>query len=189
MILGCVWQNALKKTIPSRWSPFLPSSWVKIMIIIMIRIHKWHHLHHPHRHQHLRHHLLCFCFGTLKPWLPETLIDVKHGRASNQIGSNFDLRLRSKFTLTNSVLVQMQMEVYSAQRSVWGNVGGSLCRRSQRQFVFKLKLKQGFRFKWCFVALRKTLRQDVILPYCDLGSKSFIQRSKCVLKYKWRAKA
>ena len=34
-----------------------------------------------------------------------------------------------------------------------------------------LLVKQGFRFKGSFVALRKTLGQDVILPYCDLGSR------------------
>ena len=86
--------------------------------------------------------------------MPETLIDVKHGRTSNQIGSNFDLRLRSKFTLTNSVLVQMQMEVYSAQRSVWGNVGGkvyavdpaAVCVQVEVGGVVLL-VKQGFRFK------------------------------------------
>ena len=34
-----------------------------------------------------------------------------------------------------------------------------------------LLLKQGFPFKECFVAWRKTLRQDVILHYCNLGSR------------------
>ena len=34
-----------------------------------------------------------------------------------------------------------------------------------------LFVKQDFRFKGFFVALTKTLRQDVILPCCDLGSR------------------
>ena len=34
-----------------------------------------------------------------------------------------------------------------------------------------LLVKPGLQFKGCFVALRQTLRQDVILPYCDLGSR------------------
>ena len=80
--------------------------------------------------------------------------------------------------MTNPVLVQMHMEVYSAQRIVCGNAGGkfvpykpaAVCVQVEVGGVVLL-VKQGLRFKGCFVALRKTLCQDVILPYCDLGSR------------------
>ena len=70
-----------------------------------------------------------FCFDTLRPWAPEMVIDVKHGRTSIHIGLNFDLRLPCNFAEQIQCLCTCNWKsiVYSVQRSVCGNAREKVC--------------------------------------------------------------